>query len=153
MKCIRAVIAASRSEHGSASLEFIAAGVLLIVPLVYLVLVLGRIQAGTMAAESVARQAVRMYVTSQTPAQAAARVATAVADGLADFNFETPAGVTSVSCSPARAVCLAPSSTVTVTQRIIVSLPFVPAILGLEKFARVTVSAQSSQRVALGAGG
>ena len=153
MMRIREVFAASRSERGSASLEFIAAGVLLIVPLVYLVLALGRIQAGTMAAESVARQAVRMYVTAQTPALASARVAMAVSDGLADFHFETPSGVTSVSCLPARAVCLAPSSTVTVTQRIIVSLPFVPAILGLEKFAQVTVSAQATQRVALGAGG
>lgn len=141
-----------KSEKGSASLEFIAAGVLLIVPLIYLVLVLGRIQAGTLAAESIARQAVRVYVTAPSPAQANARVSLAAQDGLADFHFAPEDATTTVSCVPLASTCLRAESTVTLTQKITVRLPFVPAILGLEKFVFVTVTGQASQRVALGAG-
>jgi hypothetical protein len=141
-----------RSDRGSASLEFIAAGVLLIVPLIYLVLVLGRVQAGTLAAESIARQAVRVYVTSTTAAQATSRLALAAEDGLSDFRFVAGDASTTVSCAPAASNCLRSGNTVTVTEKILVTLPFVPAILGLDKFSRVTVTGQASQRVALGAG-
>jgi uncharacterized protein (UPF0333 family) len=141
-----------KSEKGSASLEFIAAGVLLIVPLIYLVLVLGRVQAGTLAAESIARQAVRVYVTAPSAPLAISRVSQAASDTLADFHFVAADATTTVSCAPVSSICLRSASTVTVTESITVSLPFVPAILGLEKFARVTVTAQATQRVALGAG-
>ena len=141
-----------KSERGSASLEFIAAGVLLIIPLIYLVLVLGRVQAGALAAESIARQAVRVYVTAPSVAQAVSRVGLAVTDGLTDFHFTAADGATKLSCAPAASPCLKADTTVTVTQTITVQLPFVPPILGLDKFARVSVTGQASQRVALGAG-
>jgi hypothetical protein len=141
-----------KSERGSASLEFIAAGVLLLVPLIYLVLILGRVQAGTLAAESIARQAARVFVTASSLSVASDRIALAAQDGLADFHFVASDGSTSVSCLPAASRCLRAESIVTVTETINITLPFVPAILGLDKFARVTVSGHATQRVALGAG-
>ncbi|MEN9752048.1 MAG: hypothetical protein RLZZ600_1095 [Actinomycetota bacterium] len=142
----------TRSEQGSASLEFIVAGVLLMVPLVYLTLVLGRVQAGTLAAESLARQAARVYVTAPTTQLAASRVAMATADTLADFHFTAREGGVTISCSPATTPCLRSQSWVSARSRIDVTLPFVPAILGLEKYAQITVSASATERVALGAG-
>jgi len=139
-------------ENGSASLEFIAAGVLLIVPLVYLTLVLGRVQAGTLAAESLARQAARVYVTAPTAAEATARVGLARADTLADFHFEAASGAVTISCVPTSTPCLRSQSWVIASTKVDVALPFVPAILGLEKFAHITVAASATERVALGAG-
>ena len=139
-------------DNGSASLEFIAAGVLLIVPLVYLTLVLGRVQAGTLAAESLARQAARVYVTAPTAAEGTARVGLARADTLADFHFEPASGAVTISCVPAATPCLRSQAWVSASTKLDVALPFVPAILGLEKFAHITVTASATERVALGAG-
>ena len=50
------------SEAGSASLEFLTVGVILLVPLVYLVLAMSAIQAGALAVEGAARQAARVAV-------------------------------------------------------------------------------------------
>lgn len=139
-----------RSDRGSASLEFIAGGVLLLVPLIYLVLVLGRVQAGTLAAEAVARQSARVYVTASTLALADARVYSAVVDGLADFNFVPAEATTTVSCTPAGANCLRPEAWVTVTSAVTVRLPFVPSILGLDRFGRITVTGSATVQVPLG---
>ena len=48
-----------RDETGTAALEFITVGLILLVPLVYLVLALASLQAGTFAVEGAARQAAR----------------------------------------------------------------------------------------------
>ncbi|HSP76545.1 MAG TPA: hypothetical protein VLO31_10065, partial [Cryobacterium sp.] len=53
---------ADRAERGSASLEFITAGLILLVPLVYLVLAMAALQGGALAVEGAARQAARVYV-------------------------------------------------------------------------------------------
>ena len=140
-----------KSERGSASLEFILAGVLLIVPLVYLTLVLGRVQAGTLAAESLARQAVRVYVTAPNPAQATSRVAIATADTLSDFHFAPEDATVTLSCRPVTTPCLRSQAWVTTRTAINVTLPFVPDILGLDQFAHVTVTGTATQRVSLGA--
>jgi hypothetical protein len=141
-----------RSERGSASLEFIAGGVLLLVPLIYLVLLCGRIQAASLAAEGIARQSVRVIVTAPTLAAAQSRMAAAVSDGLGDFSFTSRDASTAITCTPTPTNCLAPQSVVTVTTTIAVPLPGVPSILGLDKFAQVSVSGSATQRVALGAG-
>ncbi|RII97030.1 hypothetical protein DZF97_17400, partial [Clavibacter nebraskensis] len=49
-------------DRGSAVLEFITAGVLLLVPLVYLVLAMSAIQGAALGTEGAARQAARVYV-------------------------------------------------------------------------------------------
>ena len=49
-----------RDETGSAAIEFVTAGLILLVPIVYLVVALAAIQAGAFAAEAAARQAARL---------------------------------------------------------------------------------------------
>jgi hypothetical protein len=59
-------------ESGNAIVEFLAVTVLLLVPLLYLVLVLARLQAATFAADSAAREAGRVYAQAATPDEGSA---------------------------------------------------------------------------------
>lgn len=118
---------AARGDEGSAVVEFVAVTVILLVPLVYLVLVVGRLQAATFAAEGAAREAARVFVASDEPADAAPRAMTAAGIALDDQGLpDDPAEVLSIACS---AACLTPGSEVTVDVRLRVPLPFVPAFL------------------------
>ncbi len=118
---------AARGDEGSAVVEFVAVTLILLVPLVYLVLVVGRLQAATFAAEGAAREAARVFVASDAPADAAPRALTAAGIALADQGLpDDPADVVSIACS---AACLTPGSEVTVDVRLRVPLPFVPRFL------------------------
>lgn len=125
------VRAAAGDDAGSALVELVGATVLLLVPLVYLVLTVGRVQAGAFAAEGAARDAARAVVTAESSAQGVARARTSVELALADQGFDDvdAAGgdVLTVECS--HDPCLSPDATVGVRVRVEVPLPFVPAAL------------------------
>lgn len=116
-----------RGDEGSAVVEFLGLALVLLVPLVYLVLVLGRLQAATFAAEGAAREAARVFVASDDVADAAPRAVAAAGLALADQGFDDdPATAVSIACS---AACLTPGSEVTVDVRVEVPLPFVPPLV------------------------
>ena len=50
-------------EEGSAVVEFVALAVLLLIPIIYLILTVGRLQAASYAVSTAAREAARAYVT------------------------------------------------------------------------------------------
>lgn len=133
-------------DDGSASIEFIAAGVLLLVPVMYLVLTLSSIQAATLAAEGGSRHAVRVFVQAPSEERAFARSTTAIAFAFADAHISQRVS-TSVRCTPTPADCLAPGSRVTVTVRTKIPVPFVPNVFGLADLARVPISASSTEVV------
>ena len=54
----------AHDERGSAVVEFVVLGVLMLVPLIYLVMMMARLQAGSFAVSQAAREAGRAYVTS-----------------------------------------------------------------------------------------
>ena len=113
-----------RGDEGSAVVEFVGVTLVLLVPLVYLVLVVGRLEAATFAAEGAAREAARVLVASDEPADAAPRALAAAGVALVDQGLhDDPADVVSIACSD---VCLTPGSEVTVDVRVRVPLPFVP---------------------------
>ncbi len=138
-----------RSERGSAALEFLAAGVVLLVPLVYLVLTLGRIQSAQLASESAVRHAARIFVTAQNPVAAERQATTAMTDALADVNIPLSRARTTLTCSPTPTNCLAPGSWVRAQMRVSVYLPFIPPVFHLDEYARVVVTAEATQRVSL----
>jgi len=117
------------ADDGSAVIEFLGITLILLVPTVYLVLVLGRIQAGTFAAESAAAQAARAvvvggdYATGVTAAVASVRVA------LADQGFDGDDAESALAVSCASVPCLAPGSTVATRVDVDVPLPFVPGFV------------------------
>lgn len=134
------------SEEGSTSLEFITAGVLFLVPVVYLVIAVGVIQGATLATEGAARQAARVFVDAGTLPTAQSRAQTAVAFALEDYGIDMSNSQFTISCrTPSN--CLTPGSPVTVTVTTRVSLPGVPAVLGLDQILNVPISSQTTMLV------
>ena len=133
-----------RDESGSASLEFITAGMLLMIPLVYLVIAVGVVQGATLATEGAARQAARVYVESPNQDTAIKRAQQAIDFALADYGIDSKKADVTISCSES---CLAPESLVSVGVKVNVPMPLVPAVLNLDQAAVVPVSSQASQVV------
>lgn len=138
-------------DAGSASLEFITAGVLLLVPLVYLVLAISSVQSATFAVEGSARQAARVFVTSETTDQAYGRADQAITFGLSDYGLQRDRANVSVDCLSAS--CLEPDSLVRVNVTVNVPLPLVPPVLGLQQLASVPVTSSSTAHVSRFHGG
>lgn len=136
-----------QGERGSASLEFIAAGLILLVPLVYLILTLSALQAGGMAAEAAARQAARVYVRAETVQAAAASSERAVVFALADYGVDRDTATIVVSCTPTPADCLTRRGFVTVVVEVSVALPLAPAAFGVDSALAVPLRAASTQQV------
>jgi hypothetical protein len=128
-------------ESGSAVVEFVFLGVLLLVPVVYLVLTVGQLQGGSFAVVGAADQAAKVYVDAPTVQDADARARDAVRLALSDFGFSEDQAAVEIACS---AECLAPGSTVTVVVRLDVPLPLIPAIAGTHPSA-ATVDAAATQ--------
>lgn len=134
-------------DEGSASLEFITAGLLLLVPLVYLVLTLSAIESGSYAVEAAARQGVRVFVQAGSDAEARARADAAVRFALADYGVDASAAAVQVSCAPRPARCLIRNGEVTVGVRASVSLPLVPPVLTVRVPLTVALEASSTEKV------
>lgn len=113
-------------ERGSAIVEFVFLSVVMMVPLIYLVLMLARLQAGAYAVSGAAREAGRAYVTATAGQQAQARAEAAAGVAFADHGF-AGIGVLRLSCDGSP--CLRPDGRVTVVAEVSVPLPFVPAFV------------------------
>lgn len=137
----------STDESGSASLEFITAGMLLLLPLVYLVLTMASIQAGAFAVEGAARQAARVYVQSASVGEANAAAGRAIEFALADYGLDASAVSVSVGCRPNPANCLTRRGFVTIQVSTSVSLPLVPPILDLKVPLSIPVQSTATQQV------
>jgi hypothetical protein len=138
----------STSEAGSASLEFIVAGLVLLVPIVYLVVVLFQVQSAVLAAEGGARQAARVFVTAPDTSTASERASTAVAFALADQGIDDAGVEVGVSCADGGPDgCLDPRDLVTVVVRLEVVLPLAPPVLGLDHLAVIPIEASAVNAV------
>ncbi|NYF10262.1 hypothetical protein HDC94_001418 [Leifsonia sp. AK011] len=133
------------SDAGTASLEFIVAGLLLLVPLVYLVLTIGQIQAAALAAEGGARQAARVFVLAPTADDGRAAVETAVEFALADHGVKASSIDVRITCTPTPTECHTPRGFVTVAVALEVPLPLVPPMFGGE--LTVPIEASTTQQV------
>lgn len=116
-------VARARGEEGSAVIEFIFLGVLMMVPLIYLVMALARIQAGSYAVATAAREAGRAYVTAAEGQDAPARANAAANIAFADQGFD---GMGSLEVSCSTSPCLTPDARIETTARVTVPLPLIP---------------------------
>ena len=132
------------NDDGSASLEFITAGMLLLIPLVYLVVAVGAVQGATLATEGAARQAARVYVESPDQNTAIRRAQQAIDFALADYGLDSKHADITITCSSS---CLEPESLVSIGVGVKVVMPLVPAVLNLDQAAVIPVSSQASQVV------
>jgi len=117
-------VARARGEEGSAVIEFIFLGVLMMVPLIYLVMALARIQAGSYAVATAAREAGRAYVTAAEGQDAPARANAAANIAFGDHGFD---GMGSLAVSCSTSPCLTPDARIETTARVTVPLPLIPA--------------------------
>ena len=134
-------------ETGSASLEFITAGMLLLLPLVYLVLVMSAVQAGALAVEGAARQAARVFVQGETVSSAIAQAERAIEFALADYGLDAADATVAVSCSPDPSRCLTRLGAVTISVGVSVALPLVPPGLTVDLPLAVPLEATATQQV------
>lgn len=135
------------SERGTAVLEFVTAGLILLLPTVYLIVALASIQGAQLAAAGAARQASRVYVQSGSVEEASSEASAAIAVALADFGLPADAATVRVECAPRPDACLTRLGTVTVVVRVRAPLPLVPDVLDLRRDASVGVQAVSTNRV------
>lgn len=130
-------------ESGSAVVEFVFLGLLLLVPVVYFVVTLSQLQAGSFAVVGAADQAAKVYVTEESVPEAAAGARQAALLVLEDFGFEAAAAEVQIRCS---GECLAAGSGVTVEVRLEVGLPLMPSGSGVSGSA-IAVDASATQLV------
>ena len=143
----RGSIERGSDERGSASLEFVTTGLVLLVPIVYLVIAMSTIQGAALAVEGASRQAARVFVESATLAEANASAERAVQFALADYGLDTEGVTVEISCSPKPAECLTRRGfvTVVVTSRSV--LPLVPTVPDLDVPLSVPLSSTATQQV------
>lgn len=138
---------ALRDDAGSAALEFITVGVILLVPLVYLVVALGAIQEQALGAEAAARHIART-IARAPDAETAAAGSDAVLAGIIDeYGLDEGAVRVSIACTNPAVACPSPGATLVVTVAIRTRLPLVPDLLGLDRSTAVPVQAEAVQKI------
>lgn len=134
-------------DRGSASLEFLVAGLLMLVPLVYLILTLGTIQSAALATEGAARQAARVFVQAPSTVAGAEAAQRALDLALADHGLEAVESALRIACEPRPAQCHTRRGWVTVEVAVRVPLPLVPPVFDLRVPLAVPVEASATQQV------
>ncbi|WP_375163487.1 TadE family protein [Microbacterium sp.] len=135
------------NDDGSAALEFITVGVILLVPLVYLVIALGVIQEQTLGAEAAARHTARVISQAPDVDTAASRSDAVLAGVIDEYGLDAEAVRVGMTCTPAGVECPSAGATVIVTVATRVSLPFVPPVFGLDRIASIPLEASAAQKV------
>ncbi len=119
-----------RQERGTALVEFTWLGILLLVPLIYIVVSVFEVQRASYAVSTASRSAARAFSLAPTAAEGEARARAAVRTALQDQGLDGHHFDLRITCAPA---CLQPGSTVTVQLRTNVDLPLLPDSLGGNK--------------------
>lgn len=131
-------------ERGNVLVEFIVLGVLMTLPVFYLVVTLARIQAGAFAVTAASREAARTYVTAPGQAEAPARAQAAAKLAFADQGF-SGSGQIAITCGSSP--CLTPEGQIQVVASLDVPLPMVPDFLAGTLPTHVPVSASHLETV------
>lgn len=137
---VRRRATAADGEGGNAIVEFVYLAVLLMVPLVYVLLTVFRVQAAAYAVSSAAREAGRVYATSGDVAAAGDRSFAAASLVMQDSHLRLRRDQVEVRCSSSP--CLRPGSRVEVVLTYNVALPFVPRFFASRAPASVRVGSR-----------
>ncbi len=121
---------APRDEVGSALVELTWLGLLLLVPLVYLLVAVFQVQSASYAVSGAARAAARAYALAPDEASAPMRARSALSVALADHGIDVDEVGMQVTCRPEPRNCLAPGSVISVSVARQVRLPLAPQALG-----------------------
>jgi hypothetical protein len=130
----------------------LSAGLLLLVPTVYLVLALSTVQSAALAVDGATRQAARVFVSGQDEESARSFAEQAVAVTFADYGVPPESARVTIECRPHPRDCLTRRGFVTVSVTAAVTLPLVPPLLNLDTASRVRVSSTATEQVSRFAG-
>ncbi len=122
--------ARTRSEKGSALVELTWLGVLLLVPLLWIVASVFQVQQGAFGVSGAARAAGRAYALAPNDALGRARAEQAARQALADQGLPDAPLTVTVRCTPYPHDCHQGTSVVTVRVATRVDLPLLPDALG-----------------------
>jgi Flp pilus assembly protein TadG len=118
----------TRSDDGSALVELVWLGILLLVPVLWIVLSVFEVQRGAFAVTSAARSAARAYALADTDAAGREQAKAAIRQALDDQGGEAQTFTFDVGCDGGD--CHRPGAVITVDVRSGVQLPLLPAVLG-----------------------
>lgn len=116
-------------EAGSAIVEYLGVALLLLLPLIYVVVAVSRIQAASFAAEGAAREAGRIVAQAEDGAAAAGPAGMAVELAFADQGFDVD-GAQSLTLSCSADPCHTPGARIDVQVSTAVALPLLPESIG-----------------------
>ena len=124
-------------DAGTAVVEFVLLAVLLLVPMVYVVLVVFRLQSSAYALAAATRAAGRAFITAPGTDVAQERSVAAAAVAMRDHGVPFALEDLQIDCHPS---CqLTPGTAVTVRMATEVALPLLPDVLGGDRLA-ITVN-------------
>ncbi|MGZ4488727.1 MAG: hypothetical protein ACXVW1_12400 [Nocardioides sp.] len=118
------------AERGSALVEMSWLGILLLVPMLWIVMSAFEVQRGAFAVSSAARAAGRAYALSPSDGVGRARAEAAARQALDDQGVHGVPLSLAVTCTPYPHDCHAGTSVITVVVRSRVDLPLLPSALG-----------------------
>lgn len=134
-------------DDGSASLEFLTAGMLLLIPTVYLIIAIAVVQSAALATEGAARHAARVFVQAPGTEEGAVAATRALELALADHGVTSVESSLTITCAPVADQCHTRRGWVTVSVQTRVALPLVPAALDIAAPLSIPVEAQATQQV------
>jgi Flp pilus assembly protein TadG len=137
---VRRRAVAADTDAGNAIVEFVYLAVLLMIPLVYVLITVFRVQAASYAVSSAAREAGRVYVTSASVDDAGGRAEAAARMVMADSDLPLDSNQMHITCSSNP--CLQPGSHVDVVMTYNVALPLVPRFFSDRAPASVRVTSR-----------
>ena len=118
-----------RTESGSALVELTWLGILLLVPMLWIVLAVFEVQRGAFGVSASARSAGRAFVLAPDDVTGRQQARTAAKLALADQGLQDAGWQLEVTCGH-RPDCHAGGAVITVTVRTKVTVPFVPDFMG-----------------------
>ena len=121
---------ASGDERGSALVEFCWVGLILFIPITWIVISVFQVQQGAFAVNGAARAAARAFALAPDDVTGASRAKAVVDQTLADQGGTGQVGDVTVSCRPFPNDCHAGTSLITIRIVSGVTIPFLPAVLG-----------------------
>jgi hypothetical protein len=120
----------SRDERGSAVVEVVWLGILLVLPLIWVVVSVFDVQRGAFGSTSAARSAARAFALAPDDASGRRAAEAAARQALRDQGLHDVPVDVDVSCTPYPRQCHSGTSVVTVRVATRVTLPLLPDLLG-----------------------